>query len=59
MTGRYYELPSLTSLAVFEASARHSSLKLAEVELRVRFGRGTWSDETSEFLFDECVLSGL
>ena len=168
MTGRYYELPSLTALAVFEASARHSSLKLAagelnvtpsavsrqvkvieaeigvqlfirngkgvtltaegeelygvlansfsrtsdavrsikrsnraknvklacsdvfatmwlipqmpdfwrghpeimvdhlisddmwnfrraEVELRVRFGRGTWSDETSEFLFDECV----
>lgn len=168
MTGRYYELPSLTALAVFEASARHASLKLAagelnvtpsavsrqvraieaeigvqlfirtgkgvtltaegeelysvlansfsrtsdtvrsikrsnrarnvklacsdvfatmwlipqmpdfwrrhpeimvdhvisddmwnfrrsEVELRIRFGRGTWSDETSEFLFDECV----
>ena len=31
------------------------NFRRAEVELRVRFGRGTWSDEISEFLFDECV----
>ncbi|MDK1373639.1 MULTISPECIES: LysR family transcriptional regulator [unclassified Sinorhizobium] len=35
MVRRYYELPSLTALAVFEASARHSSLKLAASELNV------------------------
>jgi DNA-binding transcriptional LysR family regulator len=32
---RYYDLPSLTALATFEASARHRSFKLAAGELNV------------------------
>ena len=32
---RYYDLPSLTALAIFEASARHRSFKLAARELNV------------------------
>lgn len=35
MVRRYYDLPSLTTLAVFEASARHLSFKLAASELNV------------------------
>jgi DNA-binding transcriptional LysR family regulator len=35
---RYYDLPSLTALAVFEASARHLSFKLAASELNVTPG---------------------
>lgn len=38
MVRRYYELPSLTALAVFEASARHKSFKLAAGELNVTTG---------------------
>lgn len=38
MVRRYYDLPSLTSLAVFEASARHSSFKRAAAELNVTPG---------------------
>lgn len=38
MVRRYYELPSLTALAVFEASARHLSFKLAAAELNVTPG---------------------
>ncbi|MCV3243958.1 DNA-binding transcriptional LysR family regulator [Mesorhizobium robiniae] len=38
MVRRYYDLPSLTSLAVFEASARHLSFKLAASELNVTPG---------------------
>jgi len=35
MVRRYYDLPSLTSLAIFEASARRLSFKLAAGELNV------------------------
>ncbi|ANT54871.1 LysR substrate-binding domain-containing protein [Mesorhizobium amorphae] len=35
MVRRYYDLPSLTALAAFEASARHLSFKLAASELNV------------------------
>lgn len=35
---RFYDLPSLTALAVFEACARHSSFKLAAAELNVTPG---------------------
>ncbi|MFT3691316.1 LysR family transcriptional regulator [Paenirhodobacter sp.] len=35
MVRRYYGLPSLSALAVFEAAARHSSFKLAAQELNV------------------------
>jgi len=35
---RYYNLPSLTSLAAFEACARHMSIKLASSELNVTPG---------------------
>ncbi|MER9684164.1 LysR substrate-binding domain-containing protein [Mesorhizobium sp. M0184] len=35
MVRRYYDLPSLTALAAFEASARHRSFKLAAAELNV------------------------
>ena len=38
MPRRYYELPSLTSLAAFEASARHLSFKRAAHELNVTPG---------------------
>ncbi|RUW44811.1 LysR family transcriptional regulator [Mesorhizobium sp. M1A.F.Ca.ET.072.01.1.1] len=38
MVRRYYDLPSLTALAVFEASARHLSFKLAASELNVTPG---------------------
>ncbi|QEN85821.1 LysR family transcriptional regulator [Labrys sp. KNU-23] len=38
MVRRYYDLPSLTTLAVFEASARHLSFKLAARELNVTPG---------------------
>lgn len=38
MARRYYDLPSLTALAVFEASARHLSFKSAAVELNVTPG---------------------
>ncbi|NGO55517.1 LysR substrate-binding domain-containing protein [Allomesorhizobium camelthorni] len=38
MVRRYYDLPSLTALAVFEASARHLSFKLAATELNVTPG---------------------
>lgn len=35
MVRRYYDLPSMTSLVVFEAAARHLSFKLAAAELNV------------------------
>ncbi|HXV29745.1 MAG TPA: LysR substrate-binding domain-containing protein [Sinorhizobium sp.] len=38
MVRRFYDLPSLTTLAVFEASARHLSFKLAAMELNVTPG---------------------
>ena len=38
MVRRYYNLPSLTSLAAFEACARHMSIKLASSELNVTPG---------------------
>lgn len=38
MVRRYYDLPSLTALAVFEASARHLSFKRAAEELNVTPG---------------------
>lgn len=38
MVRRYYDLPSLTTLAVFEATARHQSFKLAAAELNVTTG---------------------
>jgi LysR family transcriptional regulator, glycine cleavage system transcriptional activator len=38
MVRRFYGLPSLTALAVFEASARHGSFKLAAAELNVTPG---------------------
>lgn len=38
MVRRHYNLPSLTTLAVFEATARHKSFKLAAVELNVTTG---------------------
>ncbi|WP_312795055.1 LysR substrate-binding domain-containing protein [Tianweitania sp.] len=38
MVRRYYDLPSLTALAVFEAAARHLSFKLAAGELNVTPG---------------------
>ncbi|MEQ9488482.1 MAG: LysR substrate-binding domain-containing protein [Alphaproteobacteria bacterium] len=38
MVRRYYDLPSLTALAAFEASARHKSFKLAAAELNVTPG---------------------
>lgn len=38
MVRRFYNLPSLTALAVFEASARHQSFKLAASELNVTTG---------------------
>lgn len=38
MVRRYYDLPPLTALAVFEASARHLSFKLAASELNVTPG---------------------
>ncbi|TXH33382.1 MAG: LysR family transcriptional regulator [Rhodospirillaceae bacterium] len=38
MVRRYYDLPSLTALAIFEAAARHMSFKLAAAELNVTPG---------------------
>ncbi|WP_027683984.1 LysR substrate-binding domain-containing protein [Rhizobium leguminosarum] len=38
MIRRFHDLPSLTTLSVFEATARHSSLKLATQELNVTSG---------------------
>lgn len=38
MVYRYYRLPSLTSLAAFESSARHRSVRLAAEELNVTPG---------------------
>ena len=38
MVRRYYDLPSLTSLAIFEAAARHLSFKRAAAELNVTTG---------------------
>lgn len=38
MVPRYYDLPSLTALTAFEASARHLSFKLAASELGVTSG---------------------
>jgi LysR family transcriptional regulator, glycine cleavage system transcriptional activator len=38
MVRRFYDLPPLTGLAVFEASARHGSFKLAAAELNVTPG---------------------
>ena len=38
MVRRYYNLPSLTALAAFEASARHMSFKAAAAELNVTPG---------------------
>ncbi|MDX8529157.1 LysR family transcriptional regulator [Mesorhizobium sp. MSK_1335] len=38
MLHRYYELPSMTGLEAFEASARHLSFKLAASELNVTPG---------------------
>ena len=31
-------------------------LRRAEVELRIRFGAGSWADETAEFMFDDEVF---
>lgn len=38
MVRRYYNLPSLTALAAFEAAARHQSMKAAAAELNVTPG---------------------
>lgn len=38
MVRRFYNLPSLTALAVFEATARHLSFRLAAAELNVTTG---------------------
>ncbi|MFC3320663.1 LysR family transcriptional regulator [Mesorhizobium cantuariense] len=38
MVARYYDLPSLTALTAFEASARHLSFKFAASELGVTSG---------------------
>lgn len=38
MVRRYYDLPSLTALAIFEAAARHLSFKRAAAELNVTTG---------------------
>ncbi|WP_352546158.1 LysR family transcriptional regulator [Mesorhizobium sp. M0006] len=38
MVPQYYDLPSLTALTAFEASARHLSFKLAATELGVTSG---------------------
>ena len=38
MVRRYYNLPSLTALAVFEASARHMNFNQAGMELNVTRG---------------------
>jgi DNA-binding transcriptional LysR family regulator len=38
MVRRYYDLPSLTSLAIFEAAARHLSFKRAAAELNITTG---------------------
>ncbi|MER9592861.1 LysR family transcriptional regulator [Mesorhizobium australicum] len=38
MGHRYYDLPFLTALEVFEASARHLSFELAASELNVTLG---------------------
>ena len=38
MVRRYYDLPSLTALAIFEAAARHLSFKIAAAELNVTPG---------------------
>lgn len=38
MVRPFYELPSLTALSVFEATARHASLKAATAELNVTSG---------------------
>jgi DNA-binding transcriptional LysR family regulator len=38
MTSRHYRLPSLHTLAIFEASARHLSMKRAADELNVTSG---------------------
>ena len=38
MVRRFYDLPSLTALATFEACARHASFKLASAELNVTPG---------------------
>ncbi|MER8659454.1 LysR family transcriptional regulator [Mesorhizobium sp. M0847] len=38
MVRQYYDLPSLTGLEVFEASARHLSFKVAASELDVTCG---------------------
>ncbi|WP_352748578.1 LysR family transcriptional regulator [Mesorhizobium sp. M0701] len=38
MVPQYYDLPSLTALTAFEASARHLSFKLAASELGVTSG---------------------
>lgn len=57
MVRKFYDLPSLTTLAVFEACARHSSFKLAAAELNVTAGAvsrqiKTLEDEVGTPLFE-------
>lgn len=57
MVRRYYNLPSLTALAAFEASARHMSFKAAATELNVTPGAvsrqiKTLEDEAGVHLFE-------
>ncbi len=51
MVRRYYDLPSLTALATFEASARHVSFKVAASELNVTPGAVSRQIKALE---DEC-----
>ena len=48
MARRYYELPSLTTLAAFEAAARHLSFKNAAQELSVTPGAVSHQIKTLE-----------
>ena len=45
MVYRHYRLPSLTSLAAFEASARHRSMQRAAERAQCHAGSGQSSDQ--------------
>ena len=57
MVRRYYDLPSLTALATFEASARHRSFKLAAGELNVTPSAVSRQIKTLEQEFDVSLFS--
>ena len=57
MARRFYDLPTLTSLAAFEAAARHQNFSLASAELNVTPGALSRQIKSLEQELDAVLLN--